>query len=122
MHFAARQAQTYAAGALPRHGLRPRGKYARQLYILQGFPNIGPGRARQLLARFGSVEAIVNARPEELRTVEGIGKRVADQLRDSVEEPLSTYSSISGFGAPKSARTRSALDTSSDSKSVIAES
>jgi len=27
-----------------------------------------------------------------------------------------------GFGAPKSARTRSALDTSSDSKSVIAES
>lgn len=92
MLFAARQAQTYAAGALPRHGSRPRGKYARQLFILQGFPNIGPGRARRLLARFGSVEAVVNARPEELKSVEGIGKQVVEKLRWAVEEPPAQYS------------------------------
>lgn len=122
MLFVAQQGQAYAAGAHPRPGWRPKGKLGRQLYILQGFPNIGPGRARRLLARFGSIEAIVNARPEALRAVEGIGKRVADQLRDSVGEPLSTYSSISGFGAPTLARTNSVPATLADSNSAIAES
>ena len=106
MLFAARQAHTYAAGALPRHGWRPRGKYARQLYILQGFPNIGPERARRLLARFGSVEAIVNARPEVLRAVTGVGKQVAEKLRWAVEEPPYKYSQYSGFGAADSADTK----------------
>ena len=99
MLFAARQAQTYATGALPRHGWRPRGKLARQLYILQGLPSIGPERARRLLTRFGSVEAIVNAQPEDLRSVEGIGKQIADKLRWSVEEPPYKYSQYLGFGA-----------------------
>lgn len=106
MLFAARQAHTYAAGALPRHGWRPRGKYARQLYILQGFQNIGPERARRLLARFGSVEAIVNARPEALRAVTGIGKQVAEKLRWAVEEPPYKHSQYSGFGAADSADTK----------------
>jgi len=106
MLFAARQAHTYAAGALPRHGWRPRGKYARQLYILQGFPNIGPERARRLLARFGSVEAIVNARPEALRAVTGVGKQVAEKLRWAVEEPPCKHSQYSGFGAADSADTK----------------
>jgi DNA excision repair protein ERCC-4 len=92
MLFAARQAQTYATGALPRHGWRPKGKRARQLYILQGLPNIGPERARRLLARFGSIEAAFNARPEELLSVAGIGRRVADEIRRAVEEPPCEYS------------------------------
>jgi len=92
MLFAARQAQTCATGALPRHGWRPKGKQARQLYILQGLPNIGPERARRLLARFGSIEAAFNARPEELLSVAGIGQRVADKIRRAVEEPPCEYS------------------------------
>jgi ERCC4-type nuclease len=92
MLFAARQAHTYAAGALPRHGWRPRGKHARQLYILQGLPGIGPDRARRLLARFGSIEAIVNAQTKDLQSVEGIGKQIADKLRWSVEETACNYS------------------------------
>lgn len=91
MLYAAQQGQAYAMGALPRPGYRPRGKYARQLYILQGLPGIGPERARRLLARFGSVVAIVNAQPDELRSVGGIGKQVADKLRWSVEEPRAIY-------------------------------
>lgn len=105
MLFAARQAHTYASGALPRHGWRPRGKQARQLYILQGFPNIGPERARRLLACFGSVEAIINARPEALRAVTGIGKQVAEQLRLAVQEPPCKHSQYSGFGAAIAADT-----------------
>lgn len=92
MLFAARQGRAYAKRALPRAGRRPRGKPARQLFILQGLPNIGPERARRLLARFGSVGAVVNARPDELRSVYGIGTQVAEKLRRSVEEPPSRYS------------------------------
>lgn len=91
MLYAARQGRTFVTGALPRHGYRPRGKRARQLFILQGFPGVGPAKARRLLERFGSVEAIVNARPGELQSVEGIGNRIAEKLRWSVEEPHREY-------------------------------
>jgi ERCC4-type nuclease len=92
MLFAARQGQTYAMGALPRPGYRPRGKRGRQLFILQGLPGIGPERARRLLARFGSVGAVVKARPEELASIEGIGSRTAKKLRWSVDELPAPYS------------------------------
>jgi ERCC4-type nuclease len=91
MLFAARQSRTFVTGALPRHGYRPRGKRARQLFILQGLPGIGPAKARRLLDRFGSVEAIVNAHSEELQSVRGIGNRLAEKLRWSVEEERREY-------------------------------
>lgn len=91
MLYAARQGRTFVTGALPRHGYRPRGKRARQLFILQGLPGIGPAKARRLLERFGSVEAIVNARSDELQSVEGIGNGLAGKLRWSVEEPPREY-------------------------------
>jgi len=92
MLYAARQGQALASGALPRPGYRPRGKRARQIYILQGLPGIGPARARQLLERFGSVEAVMQACTEDLRSVTGIGERVADRIRWAVEEPRSLSS------------------------------
>lgn len=91
MLFAAQQGQTYAIGALPRPGYRPRGKRARQLFILQGLPGIGPERARRLLARFGAVESVIKARAEELIEVPGIGKRTADRVRWCVEQPRREY-------------------------------
>lgn len=91
MLFAARQGRTFASGALPRRGRRPRGKRARQHYILQGLPGIGPERAHQLLARFGSVEAITRAGAGDLCSVPGIGERIAGALRWSLEEPRRNY-------------------------------
>ena len=91
MLFAARQGRTIASGALPRRGRRPRGKRSRQLYILQGFPGIEPERAHQMLAHFGSAEAIMRAGVEDLCSVPGIGKRIAGALRWSVEEPRRNY-------------------------------
>jgi ERCC4-type nuclease len=92
MFYAARQGQAYTRGALPRPGYRPKGKLARQLYILQGLPGVGPERARRLLARFGSIEGVVRAGIEELRSVHGIGKGVADRIRWALEEPAAQYS------------------------------
>jgi ERCC4-type nuclease len=91
MLFAARQGRTFASGALPRRGRRPHGKRARQFYILQGFPGIGPERAHQLLVRFGSVEAITRAGAGDLCSVPGIGERIAGALRWSLEEPRCNY-------------------------------
>lgn len=91
MLFAAQQGQAYAIGARPRPGYRPRGKRARQLFILQGLPGIGPERARRLLARFETVESVIIARPEELAEVPGIGKRIARQVRCCVEQPRGEY-------------------------------
>lgn len=69
MLFAARQGQTYVMGALPRPGYRTKGKRARQVFILQGLPRISPERANRLLARFGSVEAVMSARAEDLCSI-----------------------------------------------------
>lgn len=91
MLYAARQQQAYAIGALPRPGYRPRGKHARQHFILQGLPGIGPELARRLLARFGSVKGVVRASPEELRSVHGIGTGVAHKIQWALEEPPVQY-------------------------------
>jgi DNA excision repair protein ERCC-4 len=87
--YLGRQAQQFANGGLPRPGYRPKGKRARQLFILQGLPGVGPDRAAQLLAHFGSVQAVTNASLEDLSAVDGIGESTAAKIRWAVEEPPS---------------------------------
>lgn len=91
MLYTAQQGKAHALGALPRTGYRPRGKRARQLFILQGLPGIGPGRASRLLARFGNIERIVTAAPEELAAIPGIGTETARRIRWVVEELRCAY-------------------------------
>jgi DNA excision repair protein ERCC-4 len=78
--FLGRQARQIARGGLPRPGYRPKGKRARQLFLLQGLPGVGPGRAGRLLDRFGSVRAVAAASPRELEGVEGIGATTAEKI------------------------------------------
>jgi DNA excision repair protein ERCC-4 len=51
-----------------------------QLFILQGLPGIGPGRAENLLEKFGSLKAVFSADVEELRITDGIGSKTAEKL------------------------------------------
>lgn len=81
---AARQFSQRRDRALPRPGWRPRGKRARQIFVLQGLPGIGPVRAEALLDRFETVRAILNASEAELRKVPGIGRRIARAVADLV--------------------------------------
>lgn len=87
----ARQARAFAAGNLPRHGQRPRGKARVQSHLLQGLPGIGPARARRLIAHFGSIEAVVGASVAELAAVPGIGAATARAMRWAVEEAPGAY-------------------------------
>jgi DNA excision repair protein ERCC-4 len=74
--YIANQSSTYNADGPQRHGRSPRGKRRLQIYILQGFPGIGPRKASQLLERFGTLSGVFNAEVEELCEVKGIGASV----------------------------------------------
>ena len=68
-----------------RGGYRPKRLKSRQLYILQGLPQVGPTGARRLLDHFGSVSKMMQAPIEELMRVEGIGKGSAKKIRDVLD-------------------------------------
>ncbi|MBN1868507.1 nuclease [Candidatus Sumerlaeota bacterium] len=96
MIYTARQARTFATGALPRRGRRPRGKRKMQLAILQELPGVGPERAERLLAAFGSVEQAMAAGAEELSCIPGIGTRTARAIRWAVSEDRTPYRGKNG--------------------------
>jgi ERCC4-type nuclease len=95
--YAAQQINYFAGGGLPRWGSRPKGKRKRQLFILQGLPGVGSERASRLLVKFGSVQAVVGASCEELQTVDGIGKYIAEKIKWAVNESTKTYGFLDNF-------------------------
>ena len=83
--FLAQQARKAAHGCLSRHGSRPKGRRARQLFILQGLPAVGPELAARLLDWFGSVEAVASASALDLAEINGIGDKIAKRIRWAFE-------------------------------------
>lgn len=63
----------------------------RQRRVLQSLPGIGTERARALLEHFGSVEACILASAEELSAVDGIGRKTAEAIRNTVAESAGVY-------------------------------
>ena len=84
--YTGRQIKSIASGGMQRHGYQPKGLRYRQRYILEGLPGIGRERADRLLDRFGSVEAVISAGIEDLQTVDGIGKSIAEKIKWAVSE------------------------------------
>jgi Fanconi anemia group M protein len=80
-----RQVQTCSDVVPLRGGYRPKRLKSRQLYILQGLPQVGSTVAGRLLEHFGSVSKIMQASIEELMRVEGIGKVSAKKIRDILD-------------------------------------
>jgi len=95
MLYAARQVKSFAVDSLPRRSVRPKGKRAVQLHILQGLPGVGPKRAKMLLSAFGSVEAVLTASVDNLNKIEGVGKKTAHNIRWAVSETESLYGEMS---------------------------
>lgn len=50
------------------------------LAVVEALPGVGPGRARALLGRFGSLAALFSASAGELEGVEGVGRKTAARL------------------------------------------
>jgi len=55
-----------------------------QEYVVSSIADIGPVTARALLEQFGTVEAVMTARKEDLREVTGVGEVTADTIREIV--------------------------------------
>lgn len=53
---------------------------SRQLFLVQGLPNVSATIAQRLLERFGSVKAIADATPAQLMEVEGVGTVIAEGI------------------------------------------
>lgn len=80
--------QKKCMNTIPLRGIYKPGKLkSRQLYLLQGLPQIGPKLAKRLMQKFGSVQKIMNASVDELKKIEGIGSISAQKIRDLLESP-----------------------------------
>lgn len=99
--YLGRQAQAFTRGALARPGYRPKGKRARQLFLLQGLPGVGPERAARLLERFGSVQAVSAAPAADLIAVAGIGETLATRIRWALEESAGPYAADRAAAHPR---------------------
>ena len=64
-----------------RGGKRPDSLKERQEYIVAGLPNVGAKLGKALLEEFGSVEKIFCAGEGELKKVEKIGEKKANEIR-----------------------------------------
>jgi len=54
----------------------------RLVYIVASLPDIGEVKAEKLLNHFGNLKNLINASPQELMKVPGIGKKTAQKLYD----------------------------------------
>ena len=90
--YISRQLESITKGGVQRHGYQPKGIRYRQLYILQGLPGVGRERADRLLDRFGSVEAVISASIDDLQTINGIGKNIAEKIKWAVSEHVPSIS------------------------------
>ena len=71
-----------------RGGYRPKRLKSKQLYLLQGLPQIGPMLAKRLLEHFKSVSKIMNASIDELTEVDGIGTVSATKIREVLDADM----------------------------------
>ena len=68
-----------------RGGYRPKRLKSKQLYLLQGFPQVGPKLAKRLILHFKSVSKIMNASVQALTEVDGIGIISAEKIREVLD-------------------------------------
>lgn len=68
-----------------RGGYRPKRLKSKQLYLLQGLPQIGPMLAKRLLKHFKSVSNVMNASVQSFTEVDGIGKVSAEKIREVLD-------------------------------------
>ncbi len=69
---------------------KPLTTWEQQLYIVESLPNIGPVTAKKLLDEFHTVKEVINASEDDLKRVEGIGDKIAKNIRRVVDSGFKT--------------------------------
>lgn len=83
-----KQIESYIDVVPLRGGYRPKRLKSKQLYLLQGLPQIGPMLAKRLLKHFKSVSNVVNASVQDLAEFGGIGKVSAEKIREVLDSEV----------------------------------
>ena len=78
--MAARQDLNAFSQVAAHKNYRPKRLVRRQLFFLQGIPDVGPVLATRLLKKFCNLKAVITATEKELKQVEGIGKNGAKKI------------------------------------------
>jgi len=60
----------------------------RKMFILQGFPDVGPKLAERILEKFGTLRNFFNASISQLMSIEGIGERKAEEIYKLINTPF----------------------------------
>jgi Fanconi anemia group M protein len=64
---------------------KPLTKDEYKLYMIESLPGVGPVLAKNLFDRFGSVKGILSASLNELKSVEGVGIKKAEKIKEVLE-------------------------------------
>lgn len=83
-----KQVKTHIDEAPSRGGYRPKRLKSKQLYLLQGLPQIGPVLAKRLIQHFKSVTNVMNASLEDFTQVDGIGSISAEKIRKVLDTEI----------------------------------
>ncbi len=67
-------------------------KLKQQVLVLQGLQGIGPARAKILLDKFGTLQAIFSARVADLIELEGVGTHIAEKIYFIANDGFQPYS------------------------------
>jgi Fanconi anemia group M protein len=68
------------------HAQKPKTQRELQEYVVSSFPNVGGSLSKELLRKFRTIKAIVNASEEDLQEVENMGEKKAKQIKEIVEK------------------------------------
>lgn len=80
LRLMARHAQQRAGQPVSLREPKPPFEELYAAYLVEGLPGVGPRRARQLLAHFGTPAAVMCASAEELARAPGIGRKSAERI------------------------------------------
>jgi ERCC4-type nuclease len=78
--------QEDARGGVGQTGQTTLDPASRQLFLVQGLPNVSATLVQRLLERFGSVDGIADATPEQLTEVEGVGRVIAEGIHTVMQK------------------------------------
>lgn len=67
-------------------GKKPQDAKLTKEFIMSGIPGISQILSKRLLKKFGSIEKVFSATEEQLKTVEGIGEKLAKKIRKILSE------------------------------------
>jgi Fanconi anemia group M protein len=87
LSIAKREQQEDKKDFSPHADRKPMTLKEQQEYLVSCLPSVGPQLARELLKSFGSVAGIFAATEQELKKVEGVGDKIARQIRNLIISP-----------------------------------